>query len=109
MVKYGMLSAKQKKMLVKYFITHPENHVTDNLNYEDSKLSEIFDERPSEYFYVAVDHIVEDWQNELTHGGKLHTATIDSNGNGEMEHYKQGELECDHDDFDVCDLKTSID
>ncbi len=96
-IKYGELTGKQEELLIKQFIN------------DDLELEDVFDLRPSEYFYAVADHILTDWQTELGHGGKRHTAKIDNDNfaSGVMEHRKYNEMECNNKDFDVCDMEKT--
>lgn len=104
-IKYGELNKKQQRMLVEYFI----RNYTKDTHYviADEELAEIHHVRPSEYFMQTVNGILDEWQSELAHDGKLHTARI-VDGVGEMDHriYPK-EIECDDGKHDVCDLKLT--
>lgn len=105
MTKYGELNAKQKRMLAKYFVKNFNKHTAIFIDYDG--MEEIFQVRPSEFFYTVADHIIDDWKDELAHDGKLHTARIDDCGNGEMDKRTSQEIECESGDFDVCSFEKT--
>ena len=63
MVKYGTLTAKQKKLVREYISENPNTYQVEDIEYD--RFIEIFDLYPSEFFHSAVnrylDELVDEW------------------------------------------------
>ena len=58
MVKYGTLTAKQKKLVREYLNENPDTYEVEEIEYDS--FMEIFELNPSEFFHNAVNRYLDD-------------------------------------------------